>query len=534
MKFKQEEIPYSHIGFFNKIVTDYIAGAAALNPFYEHSVTVDGLRDSIENRKQYSTDRSTLVSYLNSQYSGVGLSNAVQENINSLLSDKTFTITTAHQNNIFTGPLYFIYKILHVIKTASWCKEKFPQYHFVPVYYMGSEDADMQELNHFTVAGEKRVWNTAQRGAVGRMIIDAHFTSLIDQIEGQLLVEPYGKEIISLVRTCYRNGLTVQQATFEFVHSLFGHYGLIVLIPDSAVLKRNIITLFKNELVQPVSAKLVEEAAHKLEQAGYKVQAHAREINLFYLINGLRERIVYEEGVWKVLNTDIIFSKDELEKELENNPERFSPNVILRGLFQETILPNIAFIGGGGELAYWLQLKFLFDYYKVPYPVLILRNSFLIIEKQWGKKIEKLPFTTQQFFTQSDTLVKEYTVQATGDKTSLAVQKKALAAVYDDMAMRAKEVDITLYAHTCSLKTAALKKLSALEQKMLRAEKRKFGDMAGQVSNVRSALFPNDNLQERVENMMLYYAKWGPLFIDSLLTASNTIEQQFMILEEQS
>ena len=119
---------------------------------------------------------------------------------------------------------------------------------------------------------------------------------------------------------------------------------------------------------------------------------------MFYLKDGFRERIEKREHRFFVLNTDISFNEYELKKELEYNPERFSPHVILRGIYQETILPNLAFIGGGGELAYWLQLKDLFSQYHVPYPVLALRNSFLDIEEKWKKKIQHLGLSINDLF----------------------------------------------------------------------------------------------------------------------------------------
>ncbi|HEX7846853.1 MAG TPA: bacillithiol biosynthesis cysteine-adding enzyme BshC, partial [Chitinophagaceae bacterium] len=376
-------IPYRQTNAFSNIILDYLDHAEALKKFYAQPPSLQGIQKAIEERKKFTTNREVLVQELKKQYEAVSVSEQTKKNIESLLSPKSFTITTAHQNNIFTGPLYFIYKIVHAIKLADHLNESLPGNHFVPVYYIGSEDADLDELNHIWLEGEKLVWKTKQKGAVGRMKVDKELTRLIRLIEGQISVLPHGEEIISLLKDSYSEGKTIQDATFHFVNSLFAEYGLVVLLPDNAALKKQMVAIFEDDLCNQTASAIVEASAKKLEEAGYKVQANPREINLFYLKDDLRERIEFVNGEWKVVNGSGKFSKEELLQELRDHPERFSPNVILRGLYQETILPNIAFIGGGGETAYWLQLKELFEHYKVPFPVLVLRNSFLVIEKKW-------------------------------------------------------------------------------------------------------------------------------------------------------
>src|SRR4030095_843665 len=313
-------------------------------------------------------------------------------------SKDTFTITTAHQPNIFTGPLYFIYKILHAIKLSEYCKASLPQYNFVPVFYMCSEDADLDELGHFYLNGEKIVWHTNETVAVGRMKVDKEFLGLISQLEGQLSVLRHGSEILSIIKDCYKEGALIQDATFQLVNLLFGEYGLIVLIPDNANLKKQAEKIFENDLLNETPSVIVEQTAKRLLAADYKIQANPREINLFYLKDGMRERIVRIKDKFVTSDSRFTFDEKEILNELKDHPERFSPNVILRGIYQEIVLPNLVYIGGGGEIAYWLQLKDLFEFYKVPCPILLLRNSFLIVEKKCQDKISRLGFTIDEFF----------------------------------------------------------------------------------------------------------------------------------------
>jgi bacillithiol biosynthesis cysteine-adding enzyme BshC len=529
--FFAEHVPYNQTNAFNKIALDYLSGAESLKPFYSLPPTLEGIKEAIERKKRQQVNRQMLADVLSKQYKDVASAEAVKKNIEALLSENTFTVCTAHQPNLFTGPLYFVYKVLHTIKLAAFLKEQIPQYNFVPVYYMGSEDADFAELNHTYVDGKKIEWQKEQKGAVGRMIVDTSLIQLINELEGQLINETYGREVIQLLRRCYCEGKTIQSATFELVNELYGQWGLIVLIPDNPVLKREMISVFEDDLFSNTSSKIVETTCDRLEEE-YKVQANPREINLFYLKDDIRERIEEKDGRFKILNSGLSFTKEEIQRELQEHPERFSPNVILRGLFQETILPNLAFIGGSGEMAYWLQLKELFEHYKVLYPVLVLRNSFLIIEEKWKQKIEKLDLKTTDLFADENELMKLIVAKNSGNQVQLNGNFEKAEEFYEQIRVQAEAIDKTLSQYVHSIKTRSLKDLEELEKKMLRAEKRKFEDHQRQIQKIKEALFPGDGLQERVENFSWFYAKWGRGFIEELYEGSLALEQEFCILTE--
>ncbi|MFV0604636.1 MAG: bacillithiol biosynthesis cysteine-adding enzyme BshC [Niabella sp.] len=533
MAFTATKIPYSQTGYFSATVIDYLNEAPLLKPFYEHEVSVTGLADAINIRKKFSTHRNLIADAFTGQYKLVDCPKLITANIEALRKETTFTITTAHQPNIFTGPLYFIYKILHAIKLAAYCAEQFPQYHFVPVYYMGSEDADLDELGHIYMNGEKLNWETEQTGAVGRMKIDKNLIGLIKTIAGEIGVLPHGSDIISIIRDCYTEGSSIQDATFKLVHHLFGSYGLLVLIPDQANLKRAAIPVFKEDLLQNNSANTVVKTGENLIETGYKAQAYSRDINFFYLIDNKRERIEKEESLWKVVNSEIFFSKEELLAEIEIHPERFSPNVILRGLFQEIILPNIAFIGGGGELAYWLQLKDLFHHYKIPYPLLVLRNSFLLINKKNNQIKNKLVIDDANLFQPLQTIQKVWIHKNSTKNLDVSKTISELDAVYKILGSQASDIDPTLQPHVEALKTASLKKVKLLHNKMLRAEKRNHAVAMQQTEKLKLQLFPNNNLQERIDNFLPWYALYGGNFIEKLYNSTTALEQTFSILAEE-
>ena len=530
--FQSTYIPYSETGKFSKIVLDYIDQPEELENFFEHPVSFKGIRASVLQRKKFNTNRQLLVEQLKIQYENINDSESIKANIRELSNENTFTVCTAHQPNIFTGHLYIVYKILHVIKLADELKKQLPQYNFLPVFFMGSEDADLEELNHVVVEGKKYEWHTKQTGAVGRMKVDDNLLKLIDEIEGRLFVEKYGKDITDLLKKCFQKNSTIEQSTFLLLHHLFKSFGLIVFLPDNSALKKAMLPVFEKDIFENTSSEIVSRSSEKLSEK-YKVQAHPREINLFYLKDDIRSRIVQSNDQFVVYDTNIVFTKDELKNELKNHPERFSPNVILRGLYQEMILPNIAFIGGGGEIAYWLELKDLFLHYKVPFTVLVLRNSFMIVEKKYQKLLEKLNLISPDLFKGEQALLSEIVTRQTTHRLTLDDEKLQMQKVYTSIKKAVEEIDITLEQHAEALETKDLKKLSALEKKMLRSEKRKFEDQKNQLAKIFSVLFPQGNLQERTENFMLYYAKWDSFF-EMLYDNSLTLEQKFCVIEEEA
>jgi bacillithiol synthase len=523
-------LPYNVTNSFSKIVLDYIAQTDELKQFVNEFPNSEIFEKIIAQKTTQHVDRTALVNVLNDSYSNIHVNEKVLQNIDLLLQKNTFTICTAHQPNIFTGHLYFVYKILHTVAMAKDLQLKFPNYNFVPMYYMGSEDADLEELGHINIGAEKLEWETTQKGAVGRMVVDDALLQIVTRLQGEFGNYPFGHEILNAVQKSYTKNKTIQQATLEMVNFLFGRFGIVVLIADEKRMKQQMISVFKEEIMHNASQKIVQKTSEKLAEH-YKVQAQGREINLFYLIGDKRERIeLIANEKYKVINTEIEFTQQELLLEIENHPEHFSPNVILRGLFQETIMPNIAFIGGGGELAYWLQLKELFDVYKTPFPVLFLRNSFLIQTKKQQEDWKKLGFTINDLFTPMLGLENGFILKNSTSVLNTDTEKIQLESIYTQLKENAQKIDTTLVKHIDALKTKQLNKLTQLNKKLLRAEKRNWNDGIIKIKSIKANLFPNANLQERHDNIIPYYAKYGTELLDVILENSKVWSSEFGVI----
>ncbi|MCX8018982.1 MAG: bacillithiol biosynthesis cysteine-adding enzyme BshC [Chitinophagaceae bacterium] len=532
MDFLAIKLPYRQTGFFSELVLDYLDQKESVKPFFLYPPTLSGIHKASEARRIFPTDRILLTEVLLEQYRNLPGTEAVLQHIEWLKEENTFTVTTAHQNTLFGGPLYVIYKATHVIRLAQQLNELHPDKKYVPVFFIGSEDADAEELNHFWLQGDKREWKPAQNGAVGRMKADKGLLELMESLSGQLGVLPYGRDAIQLIQRCYAEGVTMSKAFFLLLHELFGSYGLIVLQPDHPKLKARMIPVFEKELKEQPSCKIIQKTNDALLQHGFKPEAFVREINLFYLDNGLRERIVQEGNRFRVLNSQLSFSEKEILSCLHNHPERFSPNVFLRALYQSVILPDAVFTGGGSELAYWLQMKDLFAYFQIPYPVLVLRNSFLWIEKKYGTKIRKLSLVPEDFFNPADNLIKKFISENHNNLLSLKPELNEAEAFYTKLSEKVSVHYPELGQHILSLKAAAGKKLSALERKIEKAIKKRQADSLRQIAYLKNILFPDGTLQERRENFLYYYSLWGREFLTRLYEESQGLEQEFVILEE--
>ena len=531
MKFNATFMDYQFTGLFSSLVKDYIQDKGSARSFVAYAPTYDGVSKAIAERKKYPTNRKVLVEVLLKQYESLSTSVRVKENIQLLASDKTFVVTTAHQPNIFTGPLYFFYKIIHAIQLAADLKKQFPENNFVPVYYMGSEDADIKEVGSFVLGGTTYQWDTKQKGAVGRMKVDDALIALLKNMEGYWSVKPNGKEALAILQNAYQKGKTIAEATIELVNAFFGEYGLIVVQPDDASLKSLFVDTMKLELLTGFSHKAIQPTLQALTSS-YHVQSEGRALNLFYLKDNIRARIEKQDNQYLVADTDIRFTEEEILNELQIHPERFSPNVILRGVFQETILPGVVFIGGGGELAYWMELKNVFAEAKVHMPVLQLRNSFLFIREKQIKQWTELGLTKEDLFKPVLDIEVAFVKKQSGELLSLEAELKSLVQVYDQIQKRVKSIDTTLGAHTNNLAHQSTKKLLELEKKMIRAERRKQAVAIERIHAIKHALFPNNGLQERVENIAEWMGDYGQDWLDAVIQSSPTMQQQFTIVDQ--
>ncbi len=527
-------INYKDTGSFSPTVIDYLEDQPTLRPFYSHRPDINGFAHLLKNKKVIA-NRDVLVEVLLDQYAQLedyaGSIEFPLQGVRGLKSENTYTVTTGHQLNIFAGPLYFIFKIVTAIKLARQLKEAFPDKNFVPVYWMASEDHDFAEINYTNIGGKKVHWWYEASGATGRINPET-MRQALNQYKGALGIEKHAGELAEIVETAYTKFDKLADATRYLVNALFGQYGLVIIDADDHRFKEHFAPIIEQDIIKQSSFKHISATNKQLEELGVHIQVNPREINFFYLLDGLRERIVFEHDVYKVLNSEISFSETELKQEIAQYPERFSPNVVMRPLYQEFILPNIAYIGGGAEVVYWLELKSNFDHYKVDFPILILRNSGLVIGKETASKIAKMDLCPADLFKTTDQIKNDWTTKHSKHVLNLTGEWRELSGIFEKIKLRAYKIDSTLAPSADAVQARLKHAVDNLEKKLIKAEKKNYHTRLEQVEHIKSDLFPKDSLQERTENFGLFYVKWGQSFIDELIKNFEPLDFKFTILSE--
>lgn len=521
-------ISYQDSGYFTPIIKDYLNRDLKLQPLYGRFPTIENFEGQIlEKQKNFKGDRHVLASVLQNQYDKLSISESTSANIAALKNPDTFTVTTGHQLNLFTGPLYFLYKIITAINLAKALKAKYPTYDFVPVYWMATEDHDFEEINYFNFKGKKFRWNRESSGPVGRLTTDG-LEDFLSVFELELGSGNNAAEIKRLFHDAYVSHNNLTDATRFLANELFGKYGLVIIDADDAQLKREFSPFVKEELLNQTSNKFVLETTEKLKD--YNIQVNPREINLFYMEDGLRERIVFQDGIYFINNTQKQFSEKEMVSELENYPEKFSPNVIMRPLYQEVILPNLCYIGGGGEIAYWLELKSFFDAVNVTFPILLLRNSVLLATQKQAAKADKLVLGWTDLFLRPQELANKKIQSFSEFELDFSEQKAFLKKQFDRLNDMAKKTDASFTGAVKAQETKQLKGLENLEKRLLKAEKRHHAEKLERLALLQEELFPNHSLQERFTNFSEFYLEYGDALIETLLSELKPLENNFNVV----
>ncbi len=525
-------VPFRNTGYFSDLICDYWEGDPALCPFYNLPPNWDSFALQMEQKAEaYSSrQRELLVEALNQQYRGLDDVSRVKTAIHSLKEEHAFTVVTGHQLNLFTGPLYFLYKILACINTAEELGRRYPDRIFVPVYWMATEDHDFDEINFFRNGELKLSWERKAGGAVGRLD-----TSGLEEVarvfDQQLGKGSNSEELRELFRKAYLGSESLGEAHRKLVHELFGSYGLVCIDGDDPKLKHMAGDLFSRDIREGISFRNATADSKTLSslRVGYKSQAFPRDVNFFYLTGSQRRRFVHQRHYYELSEGSETWTAKELLNEISTQPERFSPNVIMRPLYQECILPNLAYIGGGGELAYWLQLRGTFGEHRIPMPILLLRPSLLLLESKIADKLERLGIVPSDLFLGENEWINRRIRQISNIDLDFSPLQERLRQQFEYMYELAEQTDPTFLKAVKAQEVRQLKGLEKLEKRLLLAQRRKLSDEVSRLSSLHQMVFPGGSLQERSQNFSVYYRMMGKELIPFLKERLPAIPDEFQI-----
>lgn len=510
-----EILSIEELDFFSTLVKDYSKKNTSLKELISFDFTDEGIFNASISKQKNFTNRKVLKSIIDFNYSDKSsLSKLETENIASLL-ENGMAITTAHQPNLFLGPFYIFSKAISIIALSNKLNNSKNGFHYSPIFVIGSEDHDKEELLNVTLFDKKYEWKTDQIGAVGRMKVDHSCIEVLNEFLATFGTTEYAVKLKNIFLESYTLDTTLSKAMALVLQKLFGNYGLIILDIAIPEVKEIFKPVFKEELQQHRAIKNIQPTLEFLK-SNYSIQASARDINIFEFQNGSRVRVE--------LATESIL------KNLELHPELFSPNVILRPLMQQMVLPSIVNLGGGAEVAYWLQLKSNFDYFNIDFPVLGLRDIFTVLDRKSYDKWKNLELTVLDFFKDINKIKKQLVLKNSTLEKDIERATIEISASFIHLSTKLAMIDKSLLASLDAEKIKVLKYLELLQSKALRAEKKNQEDLMTSVEKIQNRVFENNVLRERKENFSSFYIKYGDQLIDSLLEKSNCMDFMFKLM----
>jgi bacillithiol synthase len=530
-------------GGFSRLFFDYLFEFPHVRAFFPYNFRdQDSYVSVMAAITAHQPDRRTLTTVLEEQNADAG--EATLANIALLRSPGTFAVVTGQQVGLFGGPLYTLLKTLTAIRLAARLKERFPKNDFVPVFWVEGEDHDFAEVNGAGILNAESAISRVEYqpggiapdrnlGAVGDIVFDETLEATFAALEKALQPTEFTPQVLASLRNHYRAGSTMGRAFIGWLRSLFDDSGLVFLSPGDQRLKRLLSPMFEKEIEEfPHSSQLVINRSAELEKQ-YHAQIKAKSINLFLFHKGGRYLIEPRERDFSLRGTRHFIAPEELKRIAAETPELLSPNVVLRPLAQDTLLPTVVYVGGPSEIAYHAQLPPVYEYFGVTAPVIHPRASISFVEQRLQRAMEKYEIGLTEFFGDLNKIntrvlesIAEVKLEGLFGDTG-----KAIHAALGELKFGLKEVDPTLLAPLESTTEKIDSYLVSLKEKSIGAQKKRNEAAMRQIERAANGLLPNGGLQERELNIIYFMNKYGPGVMKKLSGELDISQQSHQIIE---
>ena len=528
---KKEIIDLNNLNFFSDLINDYNSKNKKLKSFISSFPSEESIINKIKKRKLPLELRLDLVSVLKKQYKKTTFFDSelkkVNNNINQLISKNTYTITAGHQLCLFANPLFLIYKIINIINLSSRVS-KITKKKIVPIFWLASEDHDFEEVKSVSLFSNKHDWNRKHNNSAVGSISTGNIESFIDNIFDSFEDYPYKNDLKEILIETYTKNDTLSKGIRSLLTFFFGKHGLLILDPNDAILKNHFKSYLKLEIQNQSSFHIVSNQTNKLSK-NYKTIIKPRELNLFYFNKKKRLRIIKQWRGYCLIDSQKKWSQKQILKEIEDFPERFSPNVILRTLYQETILPNIVYVGGPTEISYWLQFKSLFSKMKIEFPILALRSFVLNINLEHSKFLEKNKIISTDLFYPLEQFLAKLLYKKS--KINLIDELNHFNDLRKTINKKTKRIDHSLNEHSLSICKKIEKDLKKLEKKIIKYQKKDHVSYIEILTELHSSIYQKNIIQERNSSFFYYYLKYGDKFFEILVKKLNCLESGYIILK---
>jgi bacillithiol biosynthesis cysteine-adding enzyme BshC len=539
---------------FSPLVRDYVSNfqSSSLKDFFALAPAERGpkLATLIEKKaSNWNADlakRETIATLLREQHaSNQTLSAAVKANLELIGAENTLAIVTGQQVALFGGPLYSLYKTASTITLANQLKALYPKFNFVPIFWLETEDHDLEEASSVTVLDANLdlktiVYEPAQlkaardgatsgmkswRKQIGPLVIEeAAMTQVFAELEAALTPTEFTPGLITSLKACYLPGRTFAQAYASVLHIFFGDDGLLVLDANNRTTKSLGAPLFQKELqTSPqLSEQIILDSVHMEEH--YHAQIKPRALNLFLIEQGERypidekERATNGERSFFLQGTRKYVSLADLEQILATEPERFSPNVVMRPLYQDTLLPTVAYVGGPGEIAYFAQLRSAYKWAGIEMPLVVPRISAMLVEDRFDKIFEKYGLTISDMLRGGRNYVTQF-LESLADPLlapKFEEANKLIQSTLEGLRESVVKTEATLDDSLSTLKGKMNTQLRDFLGKTLAADRKHHAMLKAKLERLLAALLPREGLQERGLSPIYFANKYGDIFWKNL------------------
>jgi bacillithiol biosynthesis cysteine-adding enzyme BshC len=531
----------------NKLFRDYLYDFPKVEKFF--SVDYQNA-ETIESHLQKITaiprDRSKIVEILARQNSFYGNTSHAWDNIQKLKDKNTVAIVTGQQMGIFTGPLYTIYKAIGAVKQCAYYQSRYPDYSFVPVFWMELEDHDFEEVRSIRLLSVENELvriaydghdsaNTA-KNPVHKILIDSDIVRVLEELRAALNKTDFTEALLQSVHDNYTEGASVADAFGKWMAVLLGKSGLILMDPSDREVKNMVRPIFKRELENASAAHdCLTGQSRALAQAGYEVQVETEGANLFLLDDKNEKAVFNKNGRNKIRLTleDVHAHAADLHGILEHSPERFIPNVVLRPIVQDSLLPTFAYLGGPSEIAYFAQFKTLYDFYGVTEPMIIPRPFVTLMEKKNKKVLDKYGITLQDIFNDPTGILDR--VASRSSRTPVPVLFEDFIShtkqQFSEIEKQISQIDPTLKGAAATALEKISQAIKVLQDKSADAEKRNLELTHSQLAKALNHLYPDSAFQERTLNILYYLNKYGMGIVDVLSDKIDIASHDHQIIE---
>ncbi|MER3523159.1 MAG: bacillithiol biosynthesis cysteine-adding enzyme BshC [Ignavibacteria bacterium] len=510
-------------GGFSQLFLDYVYNFDAVRQYFTHNFRGNAPYEAmIATAAARPLDRGTLTRVLREQNTVFGGTQPTFDNIALLQKPTTLAVVTGQQVGLFGGPLYTIFKTVTTIKLAERLKAKFPSYDVVPLFWLEGEDHDFLEMNNIALLDHENKPVTIEYlhgetapernlGPIGELTFNDALTKTFERLDAALPKTEFTPEIISALKSCYTVGTTFNRAFARWMNFLFADHGLVFLSSNHPDLKRLLSPLFVKEIAEfPKTSQLVIAQSAELEER-YHAQVKPKSLNLFMFHKGGRYLIQPREREedFSLKGTRHFIQRDELLRIAHETPELLSPNVILRPIAQDMLLPTVAYVAGPSEIAYHAQLKPVFEFFGVPHPIIYPRASASFLEERLLHAMEKYGLDILQVMENPDTVATRVSEHISSIKLDdlFANANGTMRTALNEMKYALKEIDPTLIGALENVLAKLDQNMNVLKEKSIAAQKRKNETALRQIEKAANGLLPNGNLQEREVNVLQYINK---------------------------